>query len=68
MECPKRIHLIENESNVKDTPDDPKEKEAEAETEELEIYHAVEGESLVVLKEATSTTEKKWLRNNIFHL
>ena len=28
MECLKRIHIINNESNVKDTPDDPKEKEA----------------------------------------
>ena len=61
MECPKRIHLIENESEGKDAPNDPKEKEAEAETEELEIYHEVEGESLMVITEATSATEKKWL-------
>ena len=33
MECPKCIYLIENESDVKDIPDDPKEKEAEATTE-----------------------------------
>ena len=66
MECPKRIHLIENECDVKDIPDDPKEKAVAAETDELEIYHAVEGESLMVIKETTSTTEKKWLRDNIF--
>ena len=45
---------------MKDTPDDPKEKEAEAETEELEIYHAVEGEYLMVINDTTSATEKKW--------
>ena len=66
MECPKHIHLIENESDENGTPDDPKEKEAKAETKELEIYHAVEGESLMVIKETTSATEKKSLRNNFF--
>ena len=34
MECPKRIHLIENESDAKDTPDDPTGKVTEAKTEE----------------------------------
>ena len=57
MECPKRIHIIENESDVKDTPD-PKEDE----TEEVEDIGPEEGlESLMVIKETASTTEKKWL-------
>ena len=63
MECPKLIHLIETESDVKDPPDDPKENE----TEEVEETGPVKGlVSLIILKEATLTTEKKWLRNNIF--
>ena len=45
MECPKRIHLIEDESDVKGTPDDPKENE----TEEVEEIGPFEGlESLFV--------------------
>ena len=46
-------NLIENESNVKDTPDGPTEKETEAEIEELEILHPYDGETLMVLKEPT---------------
>ena len=54
MKCPKRIHLIETKSDVKDTPDDPKEKE----TEEVEEIVPMEGlESLMFLKEATSTIQ-----------
>ena len=52
---------------MKDTLDDPKSKETEAETEELEIIGPYEGETLMVIKQTTSTTEKKWLQNNIFH-
>ena len=50
MECPKHINLIENESDEKGTPDDPKDKEVQTETQELEILHACEGESLMVIK------------------
>ena len=68
VECPKRINLIENESDVKDTPDDPKGKETEAETEELEIIGPYDGKTLMVLKGTTSPIGNKWLRNNIFRL
>lgn len=57
MECSKRINLIENESDVN---------ESAAETEELEIYHAVEGESLMIITDTPLATENKWLRDNIF--
>ena len=66
MECSKRINLIENESDVNDIPYDPKEKEVAAEIEELEIYHAVEGESLMIITDTPLDTENKWLRDNIF--
>ena len=66
MECPKRIHLIENESDVNDIPHDPKEKEVATKTEELKIYHAVEDESLMTITNTPSATENKWLRDNIF--
>ena len=41
-----------------------------SETEELEIIHPYDGETLIVLKETTSRsspTGRKWLQNNIFH-
>ena len=63
MECPKHIHLIENESDVKDIPDDSKENK----TEEVEDIGLEKGlESFMVVKETTSTTGNKWLRDNIF--
>ena len=37
---------------MKDTPDDPKGKEIEVETKELEILHPYDGETLMVIKEA----------------
>ena len=50
MKCLKRIHLIENESDVKDTLDDPKENKMD----EVEEIGPVEGlESLMNLKEAS---------------
>lgn len=48
---------------MKDTPNDPKGKETE--TEELEIVGLYDGDTLMVLKEATPTLEKKWSWKNI---
>ena len=61
MQCPKRIILIENESDVKDTLDDPERKETKAETEEIEVLGPYDGETLMVLKKSTSPNGNKWL-------
>ena len=52
------------ESDVKDTPNDPKENEIE---EVEDIMPELDLEYLMVIKETTSTTVKKWLRDNSFH-
>ena len=59
FQCSKCLNLIENESDVKDTPNDPKGKETEVETKELEIVNPYDGETLMVLKNTTSTAKKK---------
>ena len=57
FECPKHKNLIDNEGDVKDTPDDPKGKETETETEIASPPH--DGKTLMVLKEIAPTVEKK---------
>ena len=63
-ECPKRIHFIENESDVKDAADDdPKENDTEK---VQDILPEEDIDSLMVITNTPLITEKKWLRETIF--
>lgn len=62
-ECPKRIHLIENESDVTDAIDDLKENNTEK---VQDILPEEDIDSLMVITDAPLITEKKWLRETIF--
>ena len=52
FECPKCINHLENDGDVNDTPDDPKENKSKIE--ELEIIGLYDVETLMVLKETTN--------------
>ena len=63
-ECPKRIHFIENESDVKDAADDdPKENDTEK---VQDILPKEDIDSLMVIIDTPLITENKWLWETIF--